>query len=246
MKEFRLHRRMTTDPASSRPESEARSMPRGAASPPVGGRAAETTRDGGIASPVPTTSLLLHPPVPSAPGVAGIAPTQTILNVERFQLYAREGVHVELDLSGSGQAGNTRLLDARIQGIVGVVTEHHWPRLILGGAPTPAGGRGPGAGQPVRPAPLLIPLHPEDPELPLRAGPAKRNPPPPGEAAAGFRLAAGLPAGFAGGFHRPGRQGCPLRSCNPSSPAPCGSGDRGRSGGQGALQVATPDRQPSA
>lgn len=87
--------------------------------------------------PIPAFLLLLPLFLP-APGGA-----QTILNVERFQLSAREGMHVELDLSGSGQAGNTRLLDARIQGILGVVTEHHWPRIILGGRYLRQGGQEP-------------------------------------------------------------------------------------------------------
>jgi len=77
----------------------------------------------------PLSRLLLTLPL-LAPHPAG---AQTILNVERFQLTAREGLHAELDLSGSGQSGNTRLLDARVQGILGVVTEHHWPRIIVGG-----------------------------------------------------------------------------------------------------------------
>ena len=89
-------------------------------------------------SPPLPALLLLLPLLLPAPGGA-----QTILNVERFQLSAREGVHLELDLSGSGQAGNRRLLDARIQGIVGVVTEHHWPRLILGGRYLRQGGEEP-------------------------------------------------------------------------------------------------------
>jgi len=87
--------------------------------------------------PLPRLLLFLPLLLPT-PGGA-----QTILNVERFQLSAREGVHVELDLSGSGQAGNTRLLDARVQGILGVVTEHHWPRIILGGRYLRQGGQEP-------------------------------------------------------------------------------------------------------
>lgn len=82
--------------------------------------------------------LLVLPLLVPAPARA-----QTILNVERFQLSARQGMHVELDLSGSGQAGNSRILDARIQGIVGVVTEHHWPRIILGGRYLRQGGQEP-------------------------------------------------------------------------------------------------------
>ncbi len=76
---------------------------------------------------IPGLLVLLFLLVP-APGSG-----QTILNVERFQRTAGEGVHAELDLSGSGQSGNTRLLDARVQGILGLVTEHHWSRIILGG-----------------------------------------------------------------------------------------------------------------
>lgn len=58
---------------------------------------------------------------------------QTILNVERFQFGELDGAHGAVQLSGSGQLGNVRFLEASVEGTVGYAGERHWPRLVLGG-----------------------------------------------------------------------------------------------------------------
>lgn len=73
----------------------------------------------------------LAPALPLVP--SGALPAQTILNVERFQIGELEGGHAAIDLSGSGQLGNARVLEARMEGIAGRLGERHWPRIILGG-----------------------------------------------------------------------------------------------------------------
>jgi hypothetical protein len=58
---------------------------------------------------------------------------QTILNTERFQLAEVDGFHFSGDVSADLQRGNSRILDVRTSGIVGVLDGRHWPRMIFGG-----------------------------------------------------------------------------------------------------------------
>jgi hypothetical protein len=70
--------------------------------------------------------LLLAPPAPAS--------GQTILNVERFHSGEIRGTHAAITLSGKGTLGNSEVLDAKMEGIVGHRFARHWPRLILGGS----------------------------------------------------------------------------------------------------------------
>jgi len=61
------------------------------------------------------------------------ARSQTILNTERFQLGDVDGFHASVDLAASLQRGNRRVFDVSTSGMVGVISDRHWPRVIFGG-----------------------------------------------------------------------------------------------------------------
>ncbi len=63
----------------------------------------------------------------------GALAAQAILNTERFQLGEVEGRHASVDASGSLKRGNSEVLDLSASGMVGVMRDRHWPRLIFGG-----------------------------------------------------------------------------------------------------------------
>ena len=78
---------------------------------------------------LPTALVLLLSTLWAAPLSA-----QAILNVERFHSGEVEGMHAAVTLSGKGTLGNSEVIDAKLEGIVGHRSDRHWPRLIVGGS----------------------------------------------------------------------------------------------------------------
>lgn len=63
----------------------------------------------------------------------GVAPAQTILNTERFQLGEVDGAHLTTSLSLTGRSGNSEVFIADASGIAGIHRPRHWTRVIFGG-----------------------------------------------------------------------------------------------------------------
>ena len=80
-------------------------------------------------SQVVTCLVLLGASQLASKGASG----QAILNTEESQIREVSGLHANADLSLSITRGNSDVVNVRTSGIVGVMGERHWLRLMLGG-----------------------------------------------------------------------------------------------------------------